>query len=44
MTDYNPLRENVKKQQEVLEALPSHCGFYHVDAHNIVPVWVASDK
>eukprot|EP00798_Chlamydomonas_sp_ICE-L_P018200 gene18200-24642_t len=42
LTDYSPLRLGRKWRDEVKEKLS--IPFFEVDAHNVVPVWVASDK
>ncbi|KOO26945.1 deoxyribodipyrimidine photo-lyase-like protein [Chrysochromulina tobinii] len=43
VTDFSPLRTGRAWKSAVGEKLSS-TPFYEVDAHNIVPVWVASDK
>ena len=40
----SPLREAVKELNVLKEELESGIPVYLVDAHNIVPAWVASDK
>ena len=42
VTDFDPLRLKRQWQQGVAKKL--HIPFFEVDAHNIVPSWVASDK
>lgn len=42
VTDQNPLREADRWRHDVAQALPVVCT--EVDAHNIVPVWHATDK
>lgn len=42
--DFSPLRVPLKWVQDVKEKLPQTTAFCQVDAHNIVPVWVTSDK
>lgn len=42
--DFSPLRVPLKWVQDVKENLPKTIAFCQVDAHNIVPVWVTSDK
>lgn len=42
VTDFNPLRYKQAWNKQLVEKL--HIPFYEVDAHNIVPVWVASMK
>ena len=44
VTDFSPLRVPIAWKTEVAAKLPSGVPFYEVDAHNVVPVWVASDK
>ena len=40
----SPLREAVKELEVLKEELEAGIPVYLVDAHNIVPAWVASDK
>lgn len=42
--DFSPLRVPLKWVQDVKDKLPKTIAFCQVDAHNIVPVWVTSDK
>lgn len=42
VTDFSPLRLDRKILDETCKQL--HCACYEVDAHNIIPVWVASHK
>jgi len=45
--DYNPLREYIGERNAVIEELNTRahaCSVTLVDAHNIVPIWTASDK
>ncbi|XP_060098824.1 deoxyribodipyrimidine photo-lyase-like [Heteronotia binoei] len=44
VTDFAPLRVPTQWVQDVRERLPPDVPFAQVDAHNIVPCWVASDK
>uniref|UniRef100_A0ACB8FBH4 Uncharacterized protein n=1 Tax=Sphaerodactylus townsendi TaxID=933632 RepID=A0ACB8FBH4_9SAUR len=44
VTDFAPLRVPMQWVQDVRERLPPDVPFVQVDAHNIVPCWVASDK
>ena len=44
VTDMSPLRVGREWRDKVCEALPASTSMHLVDAHNIVPVWVASDK
>lgn len=42
VTDFCPLREKQERVSHVCASAP--CAVLQVDAHNVVPVWVASDK
>lgn len=42
--DFNPLREPLAWMEDCKANLPEDVPFCQVDAHNIVPVWEASDK
>lgn len=42
--DFSPLRLAVKWVDEVKKNLPSEVPLTQVDAHNVVPAWVTSDK
>ncbi|KPU77038.1 uncharacterized protein Dana_GF13637, isoform B [Drosophila ananassae] len=42
--DFAPLRVPRKWVDDVVKALPKTVPLVQVDAHNVVPVWVASDK
>ncbi|KAF6720364.1 Deoxyribodipyrimidine photo-lyase [Oryzias melastigma] len=44
VTDFSPLREPVQWLEAVKKGLPEDIPFIQVDAHNIVPCWVASPK
>lgn len=44
VTDMSPLRVGRQWREGVCAMLPSSVSMHMVDAHNIVPVWVASDK
>ncbi|KAL0966778.1 hypothetical protein UPYG_G00300020 [Umbra pygmaea] len=44
VTDFSPLRTALQWVEEVNKGLPSDIPFIQVDAHNVVPCWVASDK
>lgn len=44
VTDFSPLREPVQWLDTVNKALPKDIPLIQVDAHNIVPCWVASPK
>ena len=43
VADFSPLKLDVKWRQGVCDALES-TPVYEVDTHNVVPVWIASDK
>lgn len=42
--DFSPLRVPAKWTTDVKDNLPKDIPFCQVDAHNIVPVWVTSNK
>lgn len=42
VTDFDPLRIKQQWKSEVVERIS--LSFYEVDAHNIIPAWVVSDK
>ncbi|KAG5867875.1 hypothetical protein JTB14_028315 [Gonioctena quinquepunctata] len=42
--DFSPLKHPKKLHESLLEHLPNDIPVVQVDAHNIVPVWKASDK
>ncbi|KAJ8952488.1 hypothetical protein NQ318_003284 [Aromia moschata] len=42
--DFNPLRYTKELQERLLKNLPDDIAVVQVDAHNIVPVWEASNK
>ncbi|GLH01467.1 CSON006582 protein [Gryllus bimaculatus] len=44
VTDFAPLRVPLQWVNEVKSKLPENVPFCQVDAHNIVPCWIASDK
>uniref|UniRef100_A0A8C9RU34 Deoxyribodipyrimidine photo-lyase n=1 Tax=Scleropages formosus TaxID=113540 RepID=A0A8C9RU34_SCLFO len=44
VTDFFPLRLPLQWAEDVKKGLPSDVPFIQVDAHNVVPCWVASDK
>ncbi|XP_032781741.2 deoxyribodipyrimidine photo-lyase isoform X1 [Daphnia magna] len=44
VADFSPLRVPLSWIEKVKESIPEDVPFCQVDAHNIVPVWVASDK
>ncbi|XP_041804411.1 CPD photolyase isoform X1 [Chelmon rostratus] len=44
VTDFSPLREPLQWLEDVKKKLPKDIPLIQVDAHNIVPCWVASPK
>ncbi|XP_061695305.1 CPD photolyase isoform X3 [Syngnathoides biaculeatus] len=44
VTDFLPLREPLKWLDDVKKSLPDDVPLIQVDAHNVVPCWVASPK
>lgn len=42
--DFSPLRSSKEAVEIVINVLPKGVSFVQVDAHNIVPVWEASEK
>uniref|UniRef100_A0A667YP38 Deoxyribodipyrimidine photo-lyase n=1 Tax=Myripristis murdjan TaxID=586833 RepID=A0A667YP38_9TELE len=44
VTDFSPLREPLQWLEDVKKQLPKDIPFIQVDAHNVVPCWVASGK
>ncbi|RNA12022.1 deoxyribodipyrimidine photo-lyase-like [Brachionus plicatilis] len=42
--DFSPLRTHKNWLQEMRKNLPSNVPLAQVDAHNVVPCWIASDK
>lgn len=44
VTDFSPLREHRGWKDKISDKLDSSVSIHEVDAHNIVPVWVASNK
>lgn len=44
VTDLSPLREHRSWKDKISDKLDSSVSIHEVDAHNIVPVWVASNK
>ncbi|RUS74619.1 hypothetical protein EGW08_017623 [Elysia chlorotica] len=44
VTDFSPLRVNVKWVDDLKNALPADVPLCQVDAHNLVPCWEASPK
>ncbi|VDM36372.1 unnamed protein product, partial [Hydatigera taeniaeformis] len=44
VTDFSPLRDDQWAVQRLSSRLPQDTSLYQVDAHNVVPVWIASEK
>ncbi|XP_063298889.1 deoxyribodipyrimidine photo-lyase-like [Pelobates fuscus] len=44
VTDFSPLRVPMQWVEDVCEKLPKNVPLVQVDAHNIVPCWIASNK
>ncbi|KAK6158046.1 hypothetical protein DH2020_005360 [Rehmannia glutinosa] len=44
VTDFSPLREVRQWKEEICKRVNESVSIQEVDAHNVVPVWVASDK
>ncbi|KAH6771846.1 photolyase 1 [Perilla frutescens var. hirtella] len=44
VTDFSPLREVRQWKEEICKRVTGSVSIHEVDAHNVVPVWVASDK
>ncbi|XVF10754.1 hypothetical protein REPUB_Repub07fG0210100 [Reevesia pubescens] len=44
VTDFSPLRQIRKSKDEICKRVSGSVTIHEVDAHNIVPIWVASDK
>ena len=44
VSDFSPLRVGKLWKEQVCAKLPEDVPLYEVDTHNIVPVWIASDK
>lgn len=44
VSDFSPLKTPVQWKKEILKNLPKHVPLIEVDAHNIVPCWIASHK
>lgn len=44
VTDFSPLREVRRCKEEICKRLCDSVTVHEVDAHNVVPVWVASEK
>ncbi|XP_051137811.1 deoxyribodipyrimidine photo-lyase [Andrographis paniculata] len=44
VTDFSPLREVRQWKEELCKKVNESVSIHEVDAHNVVPLWVASDK
>ncbi|KAK7367820.1 hypothetical protein VNO80_09838 [Phaseolus coccineus] len=44
VTDFSPLREVRRCKEEICKRVTDSVTVHEVDAHNVVPLWVASDK
>jgi len=44
ITDHFPLKEIKSYREQILDFLPLTTAFEEVDAHNVVPCWIASSK
>jgi len=44
VTDFSPLREVRRCKEEICKRVSDSVAVHEVDAHNVVPIWVASDK
>lgn len=44
VTDFHPLKKPTEWQEIIQRDLPEDVCLVQVDAHNIVPAWIASDK
>ncbi|CAN1834097.1 Deoxyribodipyrimidine photo-lyase [Linum perenne] len=44
VTDFSPLREIRKCKEAILNRVSDSMSVHEVDAHNVVPMWVASEK
>ncbi|KAK5847170.1 deoxyribodipyrimidine photo-lyase [Gossypium arboreum] len=44
VTDFSPLRQIRKCKDEICKRVSDSVTIHEIDAHNVVPVWVASDK
>ncbi|XVF13282.1 hypothetical protein REPUB_Repub08aG0195400 [Reevesia pubescens] len=44
VTDFSPLRQIRKCKDEICKRVSDSVTIHEVDAHNIVPIWVTSDK
>ncbi|KAK6947653.1 DNA photolyase, N-terminal [Dillenia turbinata] len=44
VTDFTPLRQIRKAKEEICKQVNDSVSVHEVDAHNVVPLWVASEK
>ena len=44
VTDFSPLSQVKKCKEEICKRVGDSVAVHEVDAHNVVPAWVASDK
>ncbi|XP_071707503.1 deoxyribodipyrimidine photo-lyase [Rutidosis leptorrhynchoides] len=44
VTDFSPLRQVRGWKEEIVKRVSDSVSIHEVDAHNVVPMWVASDK
>lgn len=44
VTDFSPLREVQKCKEEICKRVSDFVTIHEVDAHNVVPIWAASEK
>ncbi|KAL6986093.1 DNA photolyase phr1 [Sarracenia purpurea var. burkii] len=44
VTDFSPLREVRNWKEEICKSVSDSVSIHEVDAHNIIPLWVASEK
>ena len=44
VTDFSPLRQVRGWKEEIIKRVSDSVSIHEVDAHNIVPIWVASNK
>jgi len=44
VTDFSPLKEHLQDVEKVKGIIPEEVALHQVDAHNVVPCWIASNK
>lgn len=44
VTDFSPLRQVRGWKEEIIKRVSDSVSIHEVDAHNVVPIWVASNK